>query len=160
MIQTHGSVQLSMGAATIKGMLDMDTMFELPLPPGADGKARQPTKTTVKEIFSMMMINKHKVWICLSMGTNGMMTGYFSSVVPAIKDHVLAFVLCPAAQVYWWLCHRGCLTEDVNCLIRHCFTLSQQQKMTKSKYIKDAGLAVISQMDANNIINAATTQGI
>ncbi len=32
--------------------------------------------------------------------------------------------------------------------------------MTKSKYIKDARLAVIDQMDANDIINVATTQGI
>ncbi len=107
-----------------------------------------------------MMINKHMVWICLSTGTNGMTTGYFSSVVLEIKDHVSAFILCPAAQVYWWLHPRGCLTEDVNLLIRHCFTLSQQQKVEKSKYIKDAGLAVINQTDANNIINAATTQGI
>ncbi len=47
----------------------------------------------------------------------------------------------------------------MNLLIQHCFTLSQQQKVTKSKYINDAGLAVINQTDANNIINAATTQG-
>jgi hypothetical protein len=160
MVQTHGYAQLSMGAATIEGVLNVNTVFELQLLRGADRKARQPTKTTVKETFSMMMINEHKVWICLSTGTNGMMTSYFSSVVPAIKDHVLAFVLCPAAQVYWWLQCRGCLTEDVNCLIWHCFTLSQNQKVTKSKYIKDAGLAVIDQTDANNIINVATTQGI
>ncbi len=32
--------------------------------------------------------------------------------------------------------------------------------MTKSKYLKDLGHAVIDQSDANNIINAATTQGI
>jgi hypothetical protein len=80
----------------------------------------------------MMMINDHKIWICLSTKTNGMTTGYLSSIVLAIKDHVSDFVLCPAAQVYWWLCHRGCLTEDVNGLIRHCFTLFQQQKVTKS----------------------------
>ncbi len=128
MVQTHRSIQLSMGATMIEGMLEVDTMFELQLLPGADGKARQPTKTTVKEIFSMMMINEHKVWICLSTGTNGMMMGYFSSIVSAIKDHISAFVLCPAAQVFWWLRCKGCLTEDVNCLIRHCFTLSQQQK--------------------------------
>jgi hypothetical protein len=29
MVQTHGSVQLSMRASTIKGMLDVDTVFEL-----------------------------------------------------------------------------------------------------------------------------------
>jgi hypothetical protein len=32
--------------------------------------------------------------------------------------------------------------------------------VTKSKHIKDARLAVIDRMDTNNIINAATTQGI
>ncbi len=47
MVQTHGSVQLSMGAARIEGMLDVDTVFKLQLLPGADGKARQPTKTIV-----------------------------------------------------------------------------------------------------------------
>jgi hypothetical protein len=160
MMQTHRLVQLSMGVATIEGMLDVDTVFKLRLLPDADGKPRQPTRTTVKEIFSMMMINKHKVWTCLSMGMNGMTTGYFSSIIPAVRDHVAALVLCPAAQVYWWLCRRGCLTEDVNRLIRHCFTLSQQQRVTKSKYVKDLGNAVIDQSDADDIINMAITQGI
>jgi hypothetical protein len=157
MVQAHSLVQLSMGAAAIKGMLNMDTVFHLRLLLDADGKPRQPTKTTVKEIFSMMMVNDglkaHKVWICLSTGTNSMMTGYFSSVVPAIQDHVAAFIMCPMAQVYWWLHHRGCLTEDVNRLIRHCFTLSQQQRVMKSKFMKDLGHAVINQTDADDIIS-------
>jgi hypothetical protein len=38
MVQTHGSVQLSMGAAMIKGMLNMDTVFKLWLLLDADGK--------------------------------------------------------------------------------------------------------------------------
>ncbi len=142
MVQSHGSIQLSMGAAMIKGMLGVDTVFELCLLPDAKGKSRQPTKMTIKKIFSIMTLpnpnpklsqpSTHKVWICLSTGTNGMAIGYFSSVVPEIQDHVAAFTMCPAAQVYWWLRHRGCLTEDVNCLIRHCFMISQQQRETKS----------------------------
>ncbi len=121
MVQAHGLVQLSMGAATIEGMLNVDTVFDLRLLPDADGKPRQPTKTTVREIFSMMMVNNrlkaHKMWICLSTGANGMTTGYFSSIVLAIRDHVAAFIMCPTAQVYWWLRRRGCLMEDINCLI-------------------------------------------
>jgi hypothetical protein len=101
MVQTHGSVQLSMGAAMIGGMINVDTIFELMLLPGADGKVQPPTKLSVKEIFSMMELNGVKVWICLSTGTNGVTTGYFFSVVKEIKEHVAAFVLCPAAQVYW-----------------------------------------------------------
>jgi hypothetical protein len=109
MVQTHGSVQLSMGAATIERMIDVDTVFELRLLPDADGKPRQPTKTTVKEIFSTMMINEHKVWTCLPMGTNSMTTGYFSSIVPAIRDHI--------APLFCALRPRsigGCATEDVS----------------------------------------------
>ncbi len=82
------------------------------------------------------------------------------SVVEEIKEHVAAFVLCPGAQVYWWLCRRGCIMEDVNRMIRHCFSLSQQQKVTQSKYLKDLGHAVVDQSDADDIINAATIQGI
>ncbi len=128
--------------------------------PGADGKPWTPTTTLVRKVFSLIEINKKKVWICLSTGSNGMSTGHFSSVVKDIKEHVAAFVLCPGAQLYWWLRRRGCVTEDINQLIRHCFTLSQQQKVTKSKYLKDLGHAAVDQSNADNIINAATTQGI
>jgi hypothetical protein len=123
----------------------------------------------IKEIFSMMTLpnpnpkaghpSTHKVWICLSTRTNGMATGYFSSIVPEIWDHVAAFTMCPAAQVYWWLRRRGYLTEEVNRLIRHCFTISQQQRVTKSKYMTDL-YTVVDDQDADNIINTATTQGI
>ncbi len=160
MVQTHGSVQLSMGAASNEGMIGIDTLFTLCLLPGVDGKPHNPTTTLAREVFSLMEINKKKVWICLSMGSNGMSTGYFSSVVKDIKEHVAAFALCPGAQVYCWLRRRGCITEDVNQLIRHCFTLSQQQKVTKSKYLKDLGHAAVDQSYADDIINAAMTQGI
>jgi hypothetical protein len=147
-----------MGVASIDGMIDIDTSFRLL--PGADGKPWPPTTTSVREVFSLIEINKKKVWICLLTGTNRLSTGYFLSVVEDIKEHVAAFVLCPGAQVYWWLRRRGCVTEDVNRMIRHCFTLSQQQKVTQSKYLKDLGHAPIDQSDADDIINAATTQGI
>ncbi len=48
MVQLHGSVQLSMGAATIEGMLDVDTVFEICLLPDAKGKPRKPMKTIIK----------------------------------------------------------------------------------------------------------------
>ncbi len=62
----------------------------------------------MKEIFSMMMINKHKVWICLSMGTNGMMNGCFSSVVTVINDHIW-----PSFCVQQPRSIGGCAIEDV-----------------------------------------------
>ncbi len=139
MIQTHGSIQLSMGAAMLEGLINAGTTFTLRLLPDADQKARPPTSISVWEIFSLMEINGKKVWICLSTGWNGMSMGYFSSVVQEISEHVAAFIACPGAQVYWWLRHCGCITADINNFIWHCFTLSQQQKVTSSKYLKDLG---------------------
>jgi hypothetical protein len=71
-------------------------------------------KTLVKEIFSMMELNGKKVWICLPTGTNRTTTGYFLSIIEDITEHMAAFILCLAAQVYWWLRCRGCLMEDIN----------------------------------------------
>jgi hypothetical protein len=67
-IQTHGSVQLSMGAALLERLIDADTTFTLCLLPDADGKARPPTSTSVREIFSLVEINNKKVWICCQLG--------------------------------------------------------------------------------------------
>ncbi len=38
--------------------------------------------------------------------------------------------------------------------------MSQQQKVTKSKYLNNLGHAAVDQSDADDIINAATTQDI
>jgi hypothetical protein len=139
MIQTNGSVQLRMGTALLEGLINADTTFILLLLPDADRKARPLTATSVREIFSLMEINNKKVWICVSTGLNGRTMGYFSSVVQEISEHVAAFIACPGAQEYWWLRRCRCITADVNNLIRHCFTLSQQQKVMLSKYLKDLG---------------------
>ncbi len=160
MIQTHGSVQLSMGAAMLEGLIDADTTFTLRLLPDADRKARPPTSTSRWEIFSLMEINNKKVWICLSTGLNGMSTGYFYSLVQEISEHVAAFIACPSAQVYWWLRHRERIMVDINNLIRHCFTLSQLQEVTSSKYLKDLGHAVVDRTDGDDIIHASTSESI
>ena len=138
----------------------METKFSLRLTPGADGSPRAPTQTSLREVFCMMEVNNKKVWICLAKRSNGNYTGYFSSVVEPINTHVKNFVACPGAQVYWWLRRRGCLTEDVNRMVRHCFTLDQQQKITRSKYITDKEYAVLDESHSDDIINAAAEEGI
>jgi hypothetical protein len=113
MIPTRGSVQLSMGAALLKGLIDEDTTFTLHLLLDADGKARPPTATSVREIFSLVEINYKKVWICVSTGLNGRSTGYFSSLVQEISEYLAAYIACPGAQVYWWLRRPRCITADI-----------------------------------------------
>jgi hypothetical protein len=103
MVQTHGSVQLSLGAASINGVINADSNFTLRLTPGADGSPREATHTSLREVFRMMEVKSRKVWICLAKGSSGKYTGYFSSVVESINYHIRNFVACPGAQVYWWL---------------------------------------------------------
>ncbi len=52
--------------------------------------------------------------------------------------------------------------EDINWMVRHCFTLDQQQKITKLKYITEKGYAVLDESNSVDIINAAfdTTLGL
>jgi len=45
-------------------------------------------------------------------------------------------------------------------MVRHCFTLDQQQKITRSKYITDKGYAVLDESNSDDIINAAAEEGI
>ncbi len=139
----------------LEGSIDADTTFTLCLLLDEDGNERPPRK-----IFNLMEINNKKVWICVSTGSNGMSTGYFSSRVQEISKHIAAFIACPGTQVYWWLRHCGCITVDINNLIRHCFTLSQQQKVTSSKYLKDFGHVVVDKIDGEDIIHASTSEGI
>ena len=108
----------------------------------------------------MMEIADKKVWICVTHESNGIHTGYFSSVVEEIKTYVAAFIRCPATQVYYWLKCKGCIGEDVNCLIRKWFAVEQQQKVTKSKYFKEKGIAVMKDSDEDDIINAANKTGL
>ncbi len=154
MVQTRGLVQLSLGAVSINWVINVDSKFLLQLTPDVDGKPRDPTQTLVRDVFSMMEVNGRKVWFYLARGSNGSYTGYFSSIIESIKDHVTNIVACPGAQVYWWLRHRGCLAKDVNQMICHCFTLDQQQKVTKLKYIANKGYTLLNKVDLVDIINA------
>jgi hypothetical protein len=128
--------------------------------PDLDGTLREPTQTLLRDVFRMMEVNGRKVWIFFARGSSGKYTGYFSSVMESINTHVMNFVSCPGAQVYWLLWQRGCLAEDVNQMVRYCFTLDQQQKITKSKYISDKGYAVLDETNSDNIINAVAEEGI
>lgn len=84
----------------------------------------------------------------------------FLSVVEEVKTHVAAFIRFPVAKIYYWLKCKGYLGEDISCLIRKCFTVDQQQKVTKSMYIKEKGFAVMKDSDENDIINAANNSGL
>jgi hypothetical protein len=107
------------------------------------------------DILRLIEIADKMVWLCVIRESNGIHTGYFSCVVKEIKNYIAAFIRCPVAQVYYWLKQKGWIGEDVKSLICKCFTVEQQQKVTKSKYIKEKGIAVMKDSDEGDIINVA-----
>jgi hypothetical protein len=69
--------------------------------PDAYGTPREPTQTSLREVFRMMEVKGRKEWICLAKGSSGKYAGYFSSIVESINVHIMNFVACPGAQIYW-----------------------------------------------------------
>ena len=61
MVQIHESVQLSIVAALLEGLLNINTSFMLRLLPDAEGKAGSPTITSVWGIFNLMELHNKKV---------------------------------------------------------------------------------------------------
>jgi hypothetical protein len=61
MVQTHGLVQLSLGAGTINGVINADSNFTLRLTPDADGSPREATQMSLREVFHMMEVKSRKV---------------------------------------------------------------------------------------------------
>jgi hypothetical protein len=107
MVQSHGAMQLSMGVATIPGIVTVTRKFMLCLTPDKNRQPRVPTKKSLMDIFQLMEIVDKKVWLCVNRESSEIHTGYFSSVVEEIKAYVAAFIQCPAAQVYYWLKRKG-----------------------------------------------------
>ena len=81
-------------------------------------------------------------------------------MVEEIKAHVAAFIQCSAAQVYYRLKRKGCIGKDVNRLIWKCFTVEQQQKVTKSKCLKEKGVVVMKESEKDDIINVVKKTGL
>ncbi len=50
-VQTHSSVQLSLGAASINGIINGDLFFTLRLTPDLDGTPKEPTNTSLRDVF-------------------------------------------------------------------------------------------------------------
>ncbi len=50
MVQSHGAMQLSMGAATIPGIVTATRKFVLRLTPDKNGQPREPTKKSLMDI--------------------------------------------------------------------------------------------------------------
>jgi hypothetical protein len=59
-------MQLSMGTATIPGIVTATRKFMLRLTPDENGQPREPTEKSLVDILRMMEIADKKVWLCVT----------------------------------------------------------------------------------------------
>jgi hypothetical protein len=67
MVQSHGAMQLSMGAATIPEIVTATRKFTICLTPDKNGKPWAPMEKTLMEILRLMEIEGKKVWLCINL---------------------------------------------------------------------------------------------
>jgi hypothetical protein len=74
MVQSHGAMQLSMGAATIPGIVTATRKFALRLTPDKISQPREPTEKSLMDILRLMEIVDKMVWLCVNRESNGIHT--------------------------------------------------------------------------------------
>ena len=153
MINTHTSIQLSIGAVALEGIINLDKELIFTLLPGAEDQPREPTKTTLRKVQCKMRVptgknekgGGQKVFSYVSKDRSRIVTGYFGSLDSWVCNYVEKISSSIAAQLLYWLIQRGCSHKEVDKSLKICSSLEQLQKMTSSKYNKTMGYAVVTE---------------
>ena len=157
MVQTHGSVQLSLGAAMLLRVIEMSKKMIARID-DEEGNPHTTITKSVKDVLMAMIVDDRKIWQCISRSTNGRFTGYFDSVEDNICKEVEDVAKSLGAAVFWFLMRKGAVQEDVVKLIKRCFTLTEQQKCTRSRYSTSRG-CIVDDLAEKDIINSVKKSG-
>ncbi len=65
MVQSHKAMKLSMGAATIPGIITATRKFMLRLTPDENGKPWVPAEKSLMDILCMMEVVDKTAWLCI-----------------------------------------------------------------------------------------------
>ena len=84
-----GSAQLCMGCCIIGGLSNINKKFRLRMY-DSDGNLEEIIKRSIRELMEGMKFNGTEIWINITDVGGGMVAGFFSNVVPAIKNFIKA----------------------------------------------------------------------
>jgi hypothetical protein len=79
-------MQLSMGVATIPSILSWQQGKKASSHSRQNGQPQAPNKKSLMDILQLMEMGDKKAWLCVTPESNGIYTGYFSSLVEEIKS--------------------------------------------------------------------------
>ena len=74
---------------------------------------------------------------------DGSVLAFFSNVIPEIETYVDNWMMCPAANLYWFLIKKGCDEDDVSKMLQNRFSPDKVAKINKVSY--NGPLAVLKE---------------
>ncbi len=151
---SHGSAELSRGYLAINGLHNVDATWTLRRV-DSDGNELPPIKRTVIDLIKYIKVENIKVFMTVLPSESGVYYATYSSVFDPHKLYAKDFASGPAAFLYWWCLHHGINIDDLQLMLKGTFSLSEQQKVSRSRYSKSQRKAVIPAKLARDLTSYA-----
>ena len=149
MVETHASAQLGMSHDTFSGV--KDDRFEMALARLPDAKGpRAPSKLSLRTILRKMRFMDKPLFLCLIRTDKKQgFDVFYDGNCPIVCSYVHEFLKCPAAQIMFWLLHRGFKKPDVETFLNKVFSRQQLQLCPKASYNDKIKLAQVKALDGD-----------
>lgn len=145
-VRQHGSMQLSTGLLTLPGVIDCNKIHSLRRF-SPEGVPKEPVKRSVRSIMEGLEKDGQNIWILVTEISEGVIGGFFSSIIPDVKIMAREWSTNPAVQIYWSLVRRGVVEEDVRKFLAESFETSELLKIEKSRWSKTKRQGVVDHGD-------------
>ena len=144
-IRNHGAAQLSMGNATIPGLVNPDYPVTVELYPDGDGPRQSPGEMSVMQILQKIRApkpSKFSLFQGIYQGYGGVWIAFFSGQHPDVEEMATSWCQDLAATLRFYLQRQGWKLETIRQLIRKSFTEMAADSASRAKYDKKTGKIV------------------
>ena len=100
-VYAHGSMMLSLGQAQIPGLYNINKVYHL-RQVDRNGKVRT-LKKSIDSILDYLKWDDERVFQSVWEMEDGSVLAFFSTVIQGIETYVDNWMMCPAANLYWFL---------------------------------------------------------
>ena len=99
------------------------------------GKSAPDKRSKVRVIKKTMAgVNEERVFQGDWEKEDGTALTFFSNVIPDIQKYVDNWMTCPASNIHWFLIKKECVEEDVENMLKKCFSPEELIKIGKVSY--------------------------
>ena len=151
MVQTHGSIMLSLGLVC-PGLINFGKRCVLRRVYNEENNFPAITKST-QDIIRYARFDGKKVWILSIPGSSGAVTAYFFTGIDGLEKHIQNWILCPPTQIFWFSTRKGYSREDLKIVVKSYFAISKWRKTASSRFSKKQGCVIVTGGKGSYILN-------